>query len=80
MLDDIVVSYEYYYYSLLVLFGLLFFITYFSGRFLLPILISATKQKWSINTLIIGTGKNALKMAAEFEKMPAETTWLDSLP
>jgi len=50
MLDDIVVSYEYYYYSLLVLFGLLFFITYFSGRFLLPILISATKQKNGILT------------------------------
>ena len=69
MLDDIVVSYEYYYYSLLVLFGLLFFITYFFRSLLIADINQRYKtKKWSINTLIIGTGKNALKMAAEFEK------------
>lgn len=66
MIDDIVVSYVYYYYSLLVLFGLLFVVTY-----LFRVVVSASvrrsfkEKKMSINTLIIGTGINAKKMAAD---------------
>lgn len=69
MLDDIVVSYEYYYYSLLVLFGLLFvFTTFFRTLIDSQVRRNYKTKKWTINTLIIGTGNNALKIAGEFEK------------
>jgi len=69
MLDDIVVSYEYYYYSLLVLFGLLFVITTFFRTLIdSQVRRNYKTKKWTINTLIIGTGNNALKIAGEFEK------------
>jgi len=69
MLDDIVVSYEYYYYSLLVLFGLLFvFTTFFRTIIDSQVRHNYKTKKWTINTLIIGTGNNALKIAGEFEK------------
>lgn len=68
MLDDIVISYEYYYYSLLVLFGLLFSITTAIRSIIISDINRLYKQKkWSINTIIIGTGKNALKIAEELE-------------
>lgn len=69
MIDDIVASYVYYYYSLLVLFGLLFTVTY-----LFRILVSAginqsfRTKKVTINTLIIGAGKNAKRIATDIEK------------
>lgn len=69
MIDDIVASYVYYYYSLLVLFGLLFTITY-----VFRIIVSASinrafkKKKMTINTLVIGTGKNAQKIAFDIER------------
>jgi exopolysaccharide biosynthesis polyprenyl glycosylphosphotransferase len=68
LLDDIVISYQYYYYSLLVLFILLFFITsafrlYISSQ----VQFNYKTKKWTINTLIIGTGNNALKIANELE-------------
>ncbi|VBB45623.1 Exopolysaccharide biosynthesis polyprenyl glycosylphosphotransferase [uncultured Paludibacter sp.] len=69
MINDIVASYVYYYYSLLVLFGLLFSITYF-----FRVIISANirrnfrKKKMTINTLIIGTGNNAKKIAGDMRK------------
>mgnify|MGYP001810049872 FL=1 len=69
MLDDIVVSYEYYYYSLLVLFGLLFSITTAIRSIIISDINRLYKQKkWSINTIIIGTGKNAQKIAEELER------------
>jgi len=75
MLDDIVVSYEYYYYSLLVLFGLLFTVTlvfrlyqYFQIR------RAYRSKRWTINTLIVGTGKKAAKMAEDIEQNTEEYT------
>lgn len=75
MLDDIVVSYEYYYYSLLVLFGLLFTVTlvfrlyqYFQIR------RAYRSKRWTINTLIVGTGKKAAKMADDIEQNTEEYT------
>jgi len=69
MLDDIVISYEYYYYSLLVLFSLLFSITILVRLIIISDINQHYKQKkWSVNTVIIGTGKNALKIAEELEK------------
>lgn len=60
MLDDKVVSYLYYYYSLAVLFALLFLITLIPR--LTTIVVVKKKyltHKWSVPTLIIGTGQNA---------------------
>jgi exopolysaccharide biosynthesis polyprenyl glycosylphosphotransferase len=69
MLDDIVVSYKYYYYSLMVLFGLLFFFTSFSRLIIASqVRRNYLKKRWTINTLIIGTGNNALKIANELAK------------
>ncbi|HHT23814.1 MAG TPA: sugar transferase [Bacteroidales bacterium] len=69
LLNDVAVDYSYYYRSLLVLFALLFSITY-----LFRVLQSAhirsyfKKGKWRINTLIIGEGKNAQNLADEIKK------------
>lgn len=69
MLDDIVVSYQYYYYSLLVLFGLLLLITYLSRTIIWSeVRNNYRTKKWKVNTIIIGTGKNAEKMALEIAK------------
>lgn len=69
MINDILTSYVYYYYSLLVLFGVLFISTY-----LFRVIISSNisrsfkSKRITINTLIIGTGANAMKIADELEK------------
>lgn len=69
MLDDIVVSYQYYYYSLLVLFSLLFLITFLFRSYIVAEINQNYKtKKWSTNTIIIGTGVNALKIAEELQK------------
>lgn len=69
MLDDIVISYIYYYYSLMVLFGLLFTITLiFRALIITHINQNYKSKKWSTKTIIIGTGKNALRIADELEK------------
>ena len=69
LLDDRVVSYVHYYYSLFVLIALLFFVTS-TFRSVLSSYVRRNfrKKKWTINTLIIGTGNNALKIAGEIEK------------
>ncbi|MDD3079309.1 MAG: sugar transferase [Paludibacter sp.] len=69
MLDDIVVSYDYYYKALVVLLSLLFLFT-FSFRLIVAHGIKNNYKtgKWSINTIIIGTGKNAQKIAQAIEK------------
>lgn len=75
MLDDIVVSYEYYYYSLLVLFGLMFTVTLIFRLYQYFQIRQAYRSKrWTINTLIIGTGKKAAKMAHEIEQNAEEYT------
>jgi exopolysaccharide biosynthesis polyprenyl glycosylphosphotransferase len=75
LLDDIVISYQYYYYSLSVLFILLFTITsafriYISSQ----VQFNYRTKKWTINTLIIGTGSNALKIANELEQNAEQNT------
>lgn len=69
LLDDRVVSYVHYYYSLFVLIGLLFFVTsIFRSIMSTYVRRNFRMKKWTINTLIIGTGNNALKIAGEIEK------------
>lgn len=64
MIDDIVASYVYYYYSLLALFSLLFTITYLFRLILSFNIRQKFKQKKiTINTLVVGTGKNAQNIA-----------------
>jgi len=75
MIDDIVVSYEYYYYSLLALLGLMFSVTLFFRLYQYFQIRQAYRSKrWTINTLIIGTGKKALKMAQDIEQNAEEYT------
>ncbi len=73
LLDDIVISYLYYYYSLLVLFGLLFLITMLFRSVVYAEIRKNVKAKlWTINTVILGTGKNASRMAEELQKNAPE--------
>jgi exopolysaccharide biosynthesis polyprenyl glycosylphosphotransferase len=70
LIDDPVVSYTFYYVSFSVLFLLQFLFTYI-GR---VIITQAATEKihnriWGINTLIIGTGENALKISTELNGM-----------
>src|SRR5665647_1490656 len=72
---DRVISYEYFYYSLLVLFVLLFGITYFFRSIIFSqIRYNFKTKKWTTNTIIIGTGDKALKIAAELEKNATHNT------
>lgn len=73
LIDDMVVTYQYYYYSLLVLFALLFFIT-FTCRYLIirGIKRAIRNGEVFVNTIIIGTGKNARSMSQEIEKNAIE--------
>jgi len=75
MLKDVAVSYEYFYVSLFVLFGLLFTFT-LGFRTIIGSRVRSNfkRKKWTINTIIIGTGTNALKIAAEFEKHAEQNT------
>ncbi|NLI71796.1 MAG: sugar transferase [Bacteroidales bacterium] len=69
LLDDIVVDYTYYYYSLLVLYAMLFGFTWLF-RIIQTLIIRRNfkRKKWTINTLIVGTGKNAQRIASEISK------------
>lgn len=69
MINDVVASYVYFYYSLLILFGVLFAFTYFF-RVIISSRIrrSFRKKKMTLNTLIIGTGNNAIKIANDIEQ------------
>ncbi len=74
-LGDVVVSYEYFYFSLLVLFGLLFIFTFsFRNIIFSKIQNNYKSKKWTINTLIIGNGANALKIAGDIEKHAPQNT------
>ncbi len=69
LLDDIVVSYEQYYHSLLVLLALQFFITV-AARLAIAITVKRNynTKKWTINTIVIGSGANAKKIADEIHR------------
>ena len=74
-LGDVVVSYEYFYFSLSVLFGLLFCFTFlFRNIIFTQIQRNFKNKKWTINTLIIGNGNNAMKIAADIEKNATKNT------
>ena len=75
MLDDVVISYKYYYYSLLVLFSLLFvFTVFFRLMIFMQIKHLFRTKRLTINSVIVGTGKNALKMANDLEKNALDYT------
>jgi exopolysaccharide biosynthesis polyprenyl glycosylphosphotransferase len=74
-LGDVVVSYEYFYFSLSVLFGLLFCFTFlFRNIIFTQIQRNFKNKKWTINTLIIGNGNNAMKIANDIEKNATKNT------
>ncbi len=74
-LRDVLVSFQYFYFSLLVLFGLLFFVTYiFRNIIFSQIQKNYKSKKWTINTIIIGTGNNAKKIAEDIEKYSPQNT------
>ena len=74
-LGDVAVSYEYFYFSLLVLFGLLFCFTYlFRNIIFSQIQYNYKTKKWTNNTLIIGTGNNAKKIADDIKRHAQHNT------
>lgn len=74
-LGDVVVSYEYFYFSLLVLYGLLFSFTFlFRSIIFSQIQHNYKTKKWTINTIIIGTSDNAKKIGADIEKHAQQNT------
>ncbi len=74
-LGDAVVSYEYFYFSLLVLFSFqMIFTMIFRNVIFSQIQYNYRIKKWTINTLIIGTGSNALKIAGDIEKHSPQNT------
>ena len=75
IIDDVVISYKHYYYSLLMLFGAQFLLTYLFRMTIAHGVKRKYKSKeWTINTLIVGTGSNAQKMAKELEDNSEEYT------
>lgn len=74
-LGDVIVSFEYFYFSLSVLLGLLFFFTFILRNIIFSQIQKNFKtKKWTVNTLIIGTGANALKTANDIEKHSKRNT------
>lgn len=68
-LQDVIVSYKYFYYSLLVLFLQLFFINYIFRRLIYnQVQRNFKTKKWTLNTIIIGDGQNAQNIATNIEK------------
>ncbi len=68
-LGDVIVSFEYFYYSLSVLFFQLFVITYTFRRIIfMQVQRKFKSKKWTLNTIIIGDGQNAQKIAQDIEK------------
>jgi len=74
-LGDVVVSFKYFYFSLSVLFGLQFLFTFlFRNMIFSQIQHNYKIKKWTINTLIIGNGNNAKKIADDIEKNAQQNT------
>jgi len=69
MIDDIKVSNSYYYVSLTTLFLIFFSTTLFSRLIVFNDIAKRYRSKtWSINTIIIGTGENATRIAEVLSK------------
>jgi exopolysaccharide biosynthesis polyprenyl glycosylphosphotransferase len=69
-LGDVIVSFRYFYYSLLMLLFQMFVITYILRRLQFnQIQHNLKTKKWTINTLIVGDGENAQKIAVDLEKL-----------
>ncbi len=70
VINDVVLSYQYFYLSFGFLFGVQFSLTYL---FRIIVTQSSThlihQRLWGFNTLIIGTGENALKITNELNSM-----------
>ena len=74
-LGDVTVSHEYFYISLFVLFTLLFWFTFILRNIVFSqIQRNYISKKWTLNTLIIGTGENALRIADDIEKHSSQNT------
>jgi exopolysaccharide biosynthesis polyprenyl glycosylphosphotransferase len=74
-LTDIYISYQYFYLSLLLFFGLLFCTTYiFRNLIYKEIQHNYKTKKWTVNTIIIGTGKNASKIESVMTKNALKNT------
>ncbi|MDR3652562.1 MAG: sugar transferase [Paludibacter sp.] len=74
-LRDVTVSYEYFYFSLLVLFGLIFCFTFLFRNLIYSQMQHNYKiKKWTINTLIVGIGDNAKKIANDIEQYSFQNT------
>ncbi|MDO9153876.1 MAG: sugar transferase [Paludibacter sp.] len=74
-LRDVTVSSQYFYFSLLVLAGLMFCVTFIFRSIIYSQVENNFKiKKWTINTIIIGTGENAIKIANELEKKQTKNT------
>ncbi len=68
-LGDAAISFRYFYFSLTILFTQLFVITYVLRMFLYRYIQNNLKsKKWTINTIIIGNGENAISIAEELRK------------
>lgn len=76
-ITDASISLPYFYGSLFVLFQLIFWVTlFFRAVIFTQIRHNFKTKKWTINTLIIGTGKNARKIAQDLEKHAHQHTLL----
>jgi len=76
-LRDVIVSYEYFYFSLLILFGFTAgFTLLFRGIIISQINNKYKTRKWTINTIIIGNGENAVKMENELIRISKKHTIL----
>jgi exopolysaccharide biosynthesis polyprenyl glycosylphosphotransferase len=76
-LQDVVVSYKYFYYSLLVLFLQLFVITFTFRRLIYnQVQHNFKTKKWTLNTIIIGDGQNAQKIAQDIAKHAFQYTFI----
>lgn len=77
MSNDTVSLYSHIYVSFIVLFGLLFIITLCFRLYITSRVRRNYKiKKWTVNTLIVGTGVNALKIAEEFEKRGGHNSFI----
>jgi exopolysaccharide biosynthesis polyprenyl glycosylphosphotransferase len=76
-LGDVIVSYEYFYYSLSVLFLQLFVITYTFRRFIFSSVQRKFRSRsWTQNYIIIGDGNNAQKIAQDINKHGYQYTFI----
>lgn len=75
-LSDVFISFKYFYLSLLLFFVLLFLFTFLFRYFIFnKIKRNFETKRWTTNTLIIGKGDNAKKIAAELDKKSKRNTF-----